>query len=105
MTYRNRRTGTLINVLARATHAQTSVCLVVYRDAQQTDAPTYADSPEGFEARFEPVPVEVQIGGPVHLCPEGDSGIFPCCGLTPFEARNDRWTTAPEMVTCRGGAR
>ena len=59
MTYRNRRTGTLINVLARATHAQTSVCLVVYRDAAQTDAPTYADSPEGFEARFEPAPTEV----------------------------------------------
>lgn len=57
MTYRNRRTGTLVTLLARATHAHTSACLVVYRDARQTDAPTYADSPEGFEARFEPVEV------------------------------------------------
>lgn len=60
-TYRNRNTGTLVNVLARATHYRTSVCLVVYQDASQTDAPTYADSPEGFEARFEPVPVEDPI--------------------------------------------
>lgn len=98
MTYRNRRTGTLINVLARATHAQTSVCLVVYRDAAQTDAPTYADSPEGFEARFEPVEERV-----THACPPPGQAVTPCCGRTPFELpRTDRIALGPMVVTCQG---
>lgn len=35
-----------------------------------------------------------------HRCPPVGSGIMPCCGRTPFEARGDRITTDPRLVTC-----
>ena len=38
----------------------------------------------------------------VHLCPpDGNGGLMPCCGLTPFEVpRTDRMTLDPALVTC-----
>jgi len=41
----------------------------------------------------------------VHRCPEDDSGVMPCCGLTPFEVPlTDRMTLDPTLVTCPGVA-
>lgn len=37
----------------------------------------------------------------IHACPPGDSGTMPCCGRTVFEARGDRITTDPALITCR----
>jgi hypothetical protein len=38
----------------------------------------------------------------IHQCPQdGDGGLMPCCGLTPFEVpRTDRMTLDPALVTC-----
>lgn len=37
----------------------------------------------------------------VHRCPVGDSGVTPCCNLTPFELpRYHRLTEDPALVTC-----
>ena len=38
----------------------------------------------------------------IHLCPpDGNGGLMPCCGLTPFEVpRTDRMTLDPALVTC-----
>jgi len=68
------------------------------------------------EARFwieaelpipESVVVENVIVSPVvsteiiHLCPQADSGITPCCGKTPFELPlTDRLSSNPNFVTC-----
>jgi hypothetical protein len=37
-----------------------------------------------------------------HLCPpDGGDGLFPCCGLTPFEVPSwHRMTLDPALVTC-----
>ena len=35
-----------------------------------------------------------------HMTPPAGSGVMPCCGLPPFERRNDRITNDPELVTC-----
>lgn len=40
-----------------------------------------------------------------HACPPGDSGVTPCCGLTPFELpRTDRMTLDPALVNCEGAS-
>jgi hypothetical protein len=39
----------------------------------------------------------------IHLCPPEGSGLMPCCGRTPFEARQSRMTVNPSLVTCKGG--
>lgn len=39
----------------------------------------------------------------VHCCPPIGSAVMPCCGLTPFETREDaRVTIDRDAVTCRG---
>lgn len=35
-----------------------------------------------------------------HMTPPKGSGVMPCCGLPPFERRNDRMTLDPDLVTC-----
>jgi hypothetical protein len=38
-----------------------------------------------------------------HACPPENSGLTPCCGRSPLELpRDDRLTTTPSEVTCRG---
>lgn len=39
----------------------------------------------------------------VHMHPQAGSGVMLCCGLTPFETREDaRITIDRDAVTCRG---
>lgn len=44
---------------------------------------------------------EQQPEWPIHECPPGSSGIMPCCGKTPFEAKG-RMTLDASLVTCSG---
>lgn len=38
-----------------------------------------------------------------HVCPPGDSGIMPCCGLTPFDVPlSDRLVVDRAEATCTG---
>lgn len=57
---------------------------------------TPTDGPAGF-ATFEVTAQEV-----IHKCPsEGNGGVMPCCGMTPFEVpRWHRLTLDPAAVSC-----
>jgi hypothetical protein len=58
----------------------------------------------GFKALVVPADELGVVGaGVCHQAPrEGDGGLMPCCGLTPFEApKTDRMTLEPLQVTCK----